>query len=84
MGNKTISLRAETYRRLERAKRGDESFSDVVDRLLVDDENPFREFVGFVDEDELDTVRHESSTFRAEMNTRFADGGDGGDDGSGR
>ncbi|WP_049927657.1 antitoxin VapB family protein [Halopiger goleimassiliensis] len=71
MSSKTISLREETYRRLERAKRDDESFSDVVDRLLVDEENPFRELVGLLDEREISDVRRESKAFRAEMNDRF-------------
>jgi len=33
MGTTTISLRDEAYERLKEAKRGDESFSDVVLRL---------------------------------------------------
>ncbi|MFX0091617.1 MAG: antitoxin VapB family protein [Candidatus Hodarchaeota archaeon] len=34
MGSKTISLDEEVYRRLENEKIGDESFSDVVKRLI--------------------------------------------------
>lgn len=33
MGTKTIRVDEEVYRRLERQKRDDESFSDVIDRL---------------------------------------------------
>lgn len=65
----------------------------------TDDENPLRELIGFVDEDELVEVRRELSTFRAEMNGELQeaelhrnDSGDltreqftdGGDDGAAR
>ncbi|MCW8172322.1 MULTISPECIES: antitoxin VapB family protein [Natrialba] len=74
MGSKTISLRDETYRRLHREKRDGESFSDVVDRLLVDDEeNPLRELIGLVDDDELECVRRESAEFRDDIGSRFGD-----------
>ncbi|MFP8955980.1 antitoxin VapB family protein [Natrialbaceae archaeon A-CW3] len=75
MGSKTISLRTETYRRLHREKQEGESFSDVVDRLLVDDrENPLAELIGLVDGDELESVRRESMTFRSGVDARFTDG----------
>lgn len=75
MGSKTISLREETYRRLDRAKQEGESFSDVVDRLLVEDDDPLQELVGLVDDDELEGVRQASSTFRAEVGGRFDETG---------
>ena len=72
MGSKTVSLKDETYRRLRREKRKDESFSDAIDRLLAEeDENPLRELIGFVDEDELETVRKRSNEFREDVNNRF-------------
>ena len=86
MASKTISLREETYRRLERAKRDEESFSDVVDRLIVDEENPFRELVGFVDEEDVSDVRRASRAFRTEVTDRFEadDTACEDDDGTGR
>lgn len=72
MGSKTISVRDETYRRLDREKREGESFSDVIDRLVADDEeNPLRELVGFVDVDDVDDVRQGAAAFRADVDERF-------------
>ncbi|MDJ1432064.1 antitoxin VapB family protein [Halostagnicola sp. A-GB9-2] len=52
MESKTVCLKHETYRRLTREKRDDESFSDAIDRFLTtDDGNPLRELIGFVDEE---------------------------------
>ncbi|NMC03962.1 MAG: hypothetical protein GYA24_02060 [Candidatus Lokiarchaeota archaeon] len=34
MTSKMITIRQEVYDRLSRAKKGDESFSDVINRLL--------------------------------------------------
>ncbi|WP_255170242.1 antitoxin VapB family protein [Natrononativus amylolyticus] len=86
MGSKTISLREETYRRLDRAKHEGESFSDVVDRLLVDEDDPLRELVGFVEGDELEDVRRGSAGFREEVSDRFDGerGSSGGEDGTSR
>ena len=75
MGSKTISIRDETYRRLDREKRDDESFSEVIDRLLADDdENPLRELIGLVDEDELEAVRRNVTAFRSDVDGRFNGG----------
>ncbi|SDJ47513.1 antitoxin VapB family protein [Natronorubrum texcoconense] len=75
MGSKTVSLKDETYRRLNREKRDGESFSDAIDRLLVeDDTNPLRELIGLVDEDELENVRTRSNEFREDVNNRFGSG----------
>ncbi|QSW99689.1 antitoxin VapB family protein [Haloterrigena alkaliphila] len=76
MSSKTVSLKDETYRRLRREKREDESFSDAIDRLLAEeDENPLRELIGLVDEDELETVRKRSNEFREDVNKRFGTSG---------
>jgi predicted CopG family antitoxin len=39
MGYKNISLREDIYLRLRRAKREDESFSEVIERLLKPDDD---------------------------------------------
>ncbi|MFO7835221.1 MAG: antitoxin VapB family protein [Candidatus Thorarchaeota archaeon] len=39
MGYKNISLREDIYRRLKRAKREGESFSEVIERLLRPDDD---------------------------------------------
>lgn len=42
MGTKTISIKEEAYERLKAHKRGDESFSDVVNRLTRGDKDPMK------------------------------------------
>jgi predicted CopG family antitoxin len=57
MGTKTVSLADDAYHLLRREKREGESFSDVVRRLLGDDEPSLTEVAGFLDPDEADAVR---------------------------
>lgn len=73
MGSKTISLKEETYARLDRAKGDDESFSDVIDRLLDTrtDEHPLTELVGLGDEATVATLRARSAAFREEIDERM-------------
>lgn len=72
MASKTISLSEETYNRLARAKGDDESFSDVVDRLLGEDEHPLYDLVGLLNEKEIERVRNRSSAFRADVDDRLS------------
>lgn len=71
MPSKTISLSEDTYNRLARAKGDDESFSDVIDRLLGEDEHPLYELVGLLDDDDLEQLRERSSAFRADLDERM-------------
>ncbi|HUR61362.1 MAG TPA: antitoxin VapB family protein [Candidatus Thermoplasmatota archaeon] len=48
MASKTISLEEGAYAILLQAKRGDESFSEVVQRLLRPQEDPMRRLSGLV------------------------------------
>ncbi|AWB27020.1 antitoxin VapB family protein [Halococcoides cellulosivorans] len=70
MPRRTISLDAETYDRLRREKTDDESFSDVIDRLLGDEE-PLADLVGLVTDAEADRVRAHSDQFREDVTDRF-------------
>lgn len=72
MSSKTISLKEETYERLRRAKGEGESFSDVIDRLLRDDEHPLYGLVGLLEEDEADRLRERSRAFRADVDSRMS------------
>ena len=76
MASKTISLSEDTYNRLARAKGEDESFSDVIDRLLGEDEHPLYELVGLLDGEEVETLRGRSAEFRDAVDDRFGDEGD--------
>lgn len=69
--SKTISLSEDTYNRLARVKGEDESFSDVIDRLLGEDEHPLYELVGLLDEDEVEALRERSDAFRADVDNRL-------------
>lgn len=71
MSSKTISLKEETYNRLARAKSKDESFSDVVDRLLREEDHPLYELIGLLDNSEVETLRERSRTFRESVNERM-------------
>jgi len=46
MGTKTIGLRDDVYDRLKARKRDDESFTDLVDRLLDESSRDWREGFG--------------------------------------
>lgn len=57
MVQKTISLTPETYKRLKTKKKQNESFSELVDRLLdfkkdPNDEEDFKSFAGVLAEDD--------------------------------
>jgi predicted CopG family antitoxin len=71
MSSKTISLKEETYERLRRKKGDDESFSDVIDRVLDEEEHPLYGLVGLAEEDEIDRIRDGSQSFRADIDSRI-------------
>ncbi len=72
MASKTISVKEETYQRLVRAKGDDESFSDVIDRMLHDrDEHPLFDLVGLLDDEDVRTLRRRSTAFRENLNSRI-------------
>lgn len=71
MASKTISLSEDTYNRLSRAKGEDESFSDVIDRLLGEDEHPLYDLVGLLDEENVEKLRDRSDEFRAGVDDRM-------------
>lgn len=51
MGTKTVSLADDAYTLLKGEKREGESFSDVVRRLLGDEQPSLTELAGFLDEE---------------------------------
>ena len=52
MGTKTIGLQDDAYERLKARKREDESFTDLVNRLLDESTPNWREGFGTLPEDE--------------------------------
>ena len=73
MSSKNISVRDDVYRALKNAKGEDESFSDVIDRLLAssEGEHPLYGLVDTLDEDEVEQVRDGSAAFRESVNEGF-------------
>ena len=69
MSSKNISVREDVYRALDEAKEEDESFSDVIERLLGmrSGEHPLYGLVGTLDEEEAEAVRERVADFRASV-----------------
>lgn len=65
MGTKTIGLRDDVYERLKAQKRDDESFTDLVERLLEESTTDWRDGFGTLSEsdgDELEAIVSRSRT----------------------
>ncbi|MFB6308310.1 MAG: antitoxin VapB family protein [Haloarculaceae archaeon] len=69
MGSKNISVREDVYRALKNARGDDESFSDVIERLVIqaEGEHPLYRLVGTLDESDAERVRERAERFREEM-----------------
>jgi predicted CopG family antitoxin len=52
MASKNIGIREEVYERLKAHKRGDESFSETLSRILHEFDSDWRTNVGFLTEEE--------------------------------
>ena len=71
MSTKTISIRDDVHRRLVEAKRQDESFSDVIDRLLKKENADLSVFFGSLkNSDLLDEIEEDSKRMRASARSR--------------
>lgn len=70
MGTKTIGLRDDVYDRLKARKRDDESFTELVDRLLEDSNPDWRDGFGTLPEGDVD----ELEAIVTESRTRLSDG----------
>ena len=69
MGSKNVSLRDDVYRELAAEKTDDESFSDVIERLIEmrRGDHPLYDIVGILEDDAVERVRERSDAFRAEL-----------------
>ncbi len=71
MSTKTISIRDDVHKRLVEAKRQDESFSDVIDRLLKKENADLSVFFGSLkNSDLLDEIEEDSKRIRASARSR--------------
>ncbi len=66
MASKTIMIQQETYEKLKRLKRGNESFNDLILRL-VDKKQDLNPFFGILSEKEGDVIDHTLSQVRISM-----------------
>lgn len=73
MSSKNISIRDDVYRELKEAKGPDESFSDVIDRLLDKDseDHPLRQLEGLLDDEEATEVRERMEEFRESLDDQM-------------
>lgn len=73
MERRTIDLREDVYEALDAERRDDESFSDVLRRLLdaQRDEHPLRELVGTLDDQEAEELRAHAEEFRESLDEQM-------------
>jgi len=80
MSSKNISLRKDVYEELKREKAEDESFSDVVNRLLSvrrdEETHPLYGLVGMLDDEEAEEVRERVEEFREDVSEEMEATGD--------
>jgi predicted CopG family antitoxin len=69
MASKNIGIKEDVYERLKAHKRGDESFSETLDRILHELDSDWRTNVGFLSE-------AEASDFEAEVERGLTDADD--------
>lgn len=73
MGTKTIGLRDDVYERLKARKREDESFTDLVNRLLDETRADWREGFGTLDADEAEELEQAVETSRKQTSAGLAE-----------
>ena len=64
MPTKTIGVREEVYDRLRARKRDDESFTDLIDRLIDESEGDWRDGFGSLSAAEADSLRETATRSR--------------------
>jgi len=68
MPTKTIGVREEVYERLRARKRDDESFTDVIDRLIDESEGDWRDGFGSLSTEDADSLREAAAASRKRFN----------------
>lgn len=71
MGIKTIAVNDEIYRTLKKIKRDDESFSDLIERLLSSGGVSLKGYFGVLrDSENLDGIEEHSRAIRSSAKVR--------------
>ena len=73
MGTKTIGLRDDAYERLKARKREDESFTDLVNRLLDGEQADWREGFGTLDAEAAEELEQAVETSRKQTSAGLAE-----------
>ncbi len=76
MGTKTIGLREDVYERLKARKREDESFTDLVDRLIDETTVDWRETFGRLPEAEAAELERVATRSRRATSEGLGDRGE--------
>jgi len=80
MASKNIGIREDVYERLKAHKRGDESFSDTLDRILAELDADWRTNAGFLTDDEADALERAVEDGLGELDASLETLGDDVDD----
>lgn len=73
MGTKTIGIRDDVYERLKAQKRPDESFTDLMNRLLDESTDDWREGFGTLSTADADALEHAVLSSRDATSDGLAD-----------
>jgi predicted CopG family antitoxin len=76
MASKNIGIREDVYERLKAHKRGDESFSETLDRILHELDSDWRTNAGFLTDEEAADLEAEVARGLADVDDAFDDVGD--------
>ncbi|EMA63308.1 antitoxin VapB family protein [Halorubrum lipolyticum] len=80
MASKNIGIKEDVYERLKTHKRGDESFSETLDRILHELDSDWRTNAGFLSEEEAADLEAEVSRGLEDVDDSFDELGDEVDD----
>lgn len=76
MASKNIGIKVDVYERLKAHKRGDESFSETLDRLLHELDSDWRTNAGFLTDEEAADLEAEVEQGFQELDDAFEKRGD--------
>jgi predicted CopG family antitoxin len=76
MASKNIGIKEEVYERLKAHKRGDESFSEALDRILCELDSDWRTNAGFLSDEEAADLEAEITRGLEEVDDAFEELGD--------
>lgn len=76
MASKNIGIKEDVYERLKAHKRGDESFSETLSRILHELDSDWRTNAGFLSDEEAADLEAEVERGLKELNEAFDERGD--------